>query len=462
MPDEVKEELEVKAVTEGRMLSAKDLKTKEYVPMAILSFQDFEAYKVAEDAAEAIQEDTGIFMQLVQNNLWSDTVGDKRKALLSLVDEYSKRLGTDAKTKEVTAEEEKEDHPFLLVKEANGQYRWFAIYSNNLRDDDNPPEIISAKSHRTFTDMAMKGEVPMPELWQWHIPGSRWGVADSLFYGDDGFALATGLVDPGKEVVAEAMQATKEKVLVSHGMPRPYIVRNALDPSVIDFHITKEISTLPGDRAANKLTGFSLSGFKEKGMLNFDERRSWLKNKGYTDDEIAQIETNLATKALDGEGRDNKENTPAVVAETVVAEVVETPAVQAAAVTPVAEEETEVKGLAGEMNVKELLDAISAVIKPVADQVKSLTSELATMKQTQAILSAELQVKARQMVAETPKLSMAELLASSVFGTQAIVDGRTALAKDGPVQKEVADVIPDVSGISFINGLYHTAMTQAQ
>lgn len=433
------------------VVDAKDLKTKEYVPMAVLSFGDFEAYKMANDAAEAIAEDTQIFMQLVRNNLYSDVVTNKKKALLGLVSEYSQRLGSD--TKEVT-EEEKEDRPFLLVKEADGQYRWFAIYSNNLRDDDNPPEIISAKSHRAFTDMAMKGEVPMPELWQWHIPGSRYGVADSLYYGDDGFALATGLVDHGKEHIAEAVK--EMSVLVSHGMPRKHLLRNPDDPSVIDFHITKEISTLPSTRAANKLTGFSIMN-KEITMLD-QARRDWLKNAGYKEEEITQIEGALSTKALDSSGLESKE-TPET--EVVAAAVVETPVVEAAA-TPATEEVTEVKGLTGELNVKELLDAITAVVKPLADQVKSLTAEVTTLKANQSVALAELAVKARQMVAETPKMSMAELLANGVFGASAALDGRTALAKDGPAQKEVTDQVPDVSGVPFINQLVHQSYNKVQ
>lgn len=436
------------------VVEAKDMKTKEYVPMGILSFKDFDSYKTANDAAKAVAEDTETFMQLVYNNLYSDTVTDKRSALLGLVNEYGTRLGSDSVSKEVTQDpEQKEDHPFLLVKEANGQYRWFAIYSNNLRDDDYPPEIISAKSHRTFTELATKGLVPMPELWQWHLPGTRWGVADSLFYGDDGFALATGLVDPGKEHVAEAMQATKE-VLVSHGMPRRTILRNPDDPSVIDFHITKEISTLPGHRAANKLTGFALMNYKEQSMLD-EARRSWLKSAGYKDEEIAHIESSLATKAADAAERESKEATEATT--EVATEAVETSIVAPAeTATPVAEETTPEQT----MNVKELIEAVSAVIKPLSDQVVALTQEVAKVKEAQTTQAAELNVKARQMVAETPQMSMRELLAVGVFGQQAVVDGRSALAKDAPVQKEANDGVADVTGIPFINQLFTNALAK--
>jgi hypothetical protein len=430
-----------------------DLETKEYVPSGILSWGDWEAYQKASDAAEEIQEATSVFMQLVYNNLWCGEVMDKRKALVSLVNDYALHLDPKAATKEV-AEPEDEGKPFLLVKEANGQYRWFAIYSNNLRDDDYPAEIIATKSHKTFTEMAMKGEVPMPELWQWHIPGSRWGIADSLYFGDDGFALATGLVDHGKEAVAEAMLETKETVLVSHGMPKKFIVRDQNDPTVINFHITKEISTLPGNRAANKLTGFSLMT-KESDMLD-NKRREWLATHGYDADAIKSIEEALQTKGTEGQGRESKEATPAPEPEKTVTPVAQTPVAEADKPV-VKEDKAEEPG--SPMQLKELLDAVVGVLRPLAERMGALEATVKELSTAQAGQADVLANKAKKMIDETPALSLKELMAMAVFGPESRVDGRSVLANDKPVEKD-ANLPPNtggVTGISFLDALIQTS-----
>lgn len=427
--------------------------TKEYVPMSILSFDDWDAYEMAEDAAEVIQEETSVFMQLVYNNLYCGDIADKRKALVSLVNAYAQRLDPTAKKDN---ERELSKKPFMLIKEANGQYRWFAIYSNKFRDNDNPAEIISEKSHRTFTEMAMKGEVPMPELWQWHIPGSRWGVADSLYFGDDGFALATGLVDHGKEKVADAMMNTKETVLVSHGMPTKYLVRDGDDPTVINFHITKEISTLPGQRAANKLTGFSLLT-KENDEMKLDQARTeWLKSMGYGEDEISRISENLSTKAADAATLESKEETKAEV--EVVAAAVEVPVVEETKTEVVAEKSAEVAS----MNVKEVVEAVAEIIKPFAARLDRFDVALAALAQNQANQAGQMADKAATMIEETPALSLKELMSMAVFGQSAAVDGRSALAKDAPVEKEAKMPGEMITGISFLDQLIRNSQVKAQ
>ena len=67
----------------------------------------------------------------------------------------------------------------------------------------------------------------LPELWLWHTPKWRLGEADWLAYDDSGFALASGTIDRGKEIVAE--QIAKQKlvgeralyVLLDHTGERP-------------------------------------------------------------------------------------------------------------------------------------------------------------------------------------------------------------------------------------------------
>ena len=133
------------------------------------------------------------------------------------------------------------------------------FYSNNTLDGDPiEPNLFKAMSHYAFAELANSGVLPMPEAWVWHMPGSRWGVADHLMVleGDDGFVLplALGVVDPGMEPIAEQLQK-ESNLLVSHGTPRSMVLYDKADPRMIDFAPTVEISALPGKRAANKLTG---------------------------------------------------------------------------------------------------------------------------------------------------------------------------------------------------------------
>lgn len=150
----------------------------------------------------------------------------------------------------------KEKGNFLIWKEKDGRYRWFAIFSNNYRDDDSPPEILAAGAHEDFVKAVDAGEWPYPELWHWHVPGSRWGVSDWLGF-EGNFAMASGMVDKDCGAEAEAV-AAMEDLGVSHGMPRKEIERSDEDPTVITRYRSIEISVLPSSAAANSLTGFSV------------------------------------------------------------------------------------------------------------------------------------------------------------------------------------------------------------
>lgn len=138
----------------------------------------------------------------------------------------------------------------------DGKWHWYAIYSNNFRDRDSPPEIISEKSHKTFVGLVEQNLVSPPELWHWHLPGTKWGTTEIVGY-ENGFAWAAGIVDEGHEKEAESL-SKQDDIKVSHGMPSRFIKRRTDDNTVIDFHITSEISPLPDWAAANEHTGFSI------------------------------------------------------------------------------------------------------------------------------------------------------------------------------------------------------------
>lgn len=137
--------------------------------------------------------------------------------------------------------------------------RWLAQYSNNIRDDDDPPEILSAESHRRFVYMVDKGIVPYPELWLWHIKEWAIGTSDWLAVDEKGpivFAVASGYFYDHAKEVAVAL-AGIEDIALSHGMYPDLIERGDADPTVITGYVDREITLLPRWSAANKFTAYA-------------------------------------------------------------------------------------------------------------------------------------------------------------------------------------------------------------
>jgi len=177
-----------------------------------------------------------------------------------LVNRVKDALGVTA-VKETT---EQDTSGLMLWKEADGQYHWIARYSNNFRDEDNPPEIIAARSHRRFVDLVDTKQVDPPELWLWHIEDWKWGTkqvdppelwlwhiedwkwgqAEWVAWDDAGFALAGGTVDKGKEPLAEALAALPPDALrVSHGMPKDSIKRDDDDSTITTMTLRSSWNT---------------------------------------------------------------------------------------------------------------------------------------------------------------------------------------------------------------------------
>ena len=194
---------------------------------------------------------------------------------------------------------------------STGRYKWLAIYSNNIRDEDNPPEIIASKSHKRFVDLVDKGQADLPELWLWHVPEWKWGQATAVAYDDSGFAVAMGDVDEGCEPIAE-WHKERDDQLVSHGMPKPTVKRDPEDNSIITEHITREISPLFDWAAANKHTGFNvlmkeLDMDEQKGVPEH-KREEFIKN-GLPAEVLDTLEEKNSAKAKETTDLEKKEET---------------------------------------------------------------------------------------------------------------------------------------------------------
>jgi len=403
------------------------------------SFQDLDAERDAEEKAQDVYALTGDFNALVYNVMSNPDIADKAVAVSSLASEFGRRLNQAAKEKEEKSKsiptrikealagllpgeddgaESDDGSGFTLWKEQDGRYRWLAVFSNNYRDDDSPPEILSKAAHREFVDAVDAGEWPMPELWFWHIKGTRFGVTDLLAFDDDtGFTVAMGNIDPGREHAAEYV-AKQDDWMVSHGMPPEEIERDVEDQSIITRYRSQEISPLPAEAAANKLTWFIS---KEEGMAIPEHKREELANAGFDVDELdKKLEDGQAQ--AETQARESKEVEPVEAAEK-----------DADADVTAAETETE-EPQATEpqaLTVTDIAAAFQTAIAPVLerlDEVEGRFKELAEAKESEP--------EPEPMSEMTPAASLAALMASVVIGEEkARVDGRKA-RYDAPKETE--------------------------
>jgi len=299
---------------------------------------------------------------------------------------------------------------FFVLKDTNDKYRWFTAYSNNYRDDDNPPEILTEASHRAFVKSVDEGVFPMPELWLWHYEHAV-GDADWIDFTDGGLALASGTFRKGYEETAEKLANYDEPLLVSHGMPTQYLVRDRDDPSIIWFHVTKEISPLPAWAAANKLTGFVVLK-KEIDMPISGDKQTFLRETlpaGLFDELNTAVEE-AEGKAVEG-GRESKE-------------VDEAEAGTDNKETPEAEEPQYV-------TATEIANSLGEVLGPLIKGIKAMTERIGDLEATVK----ELKVADEDRLKETtPRSSLSELLAGQFTADAQVKEGAD---NTGPVETPV-------------------------
>jgi hypothetical protein len=319
------------------------------------------------------------------------------------------------------------DTGLMLWKEADGIYHWLARYSNNFRDEDNPPEIISAKSHQRFVELVDRGEADLPELWLWHVKDWKWGTTDWVAWDDAGFAVAGGTVDKGKEPLAEALaEVDTDQLRVSHGMPKKSITRDPDDDTIIVEHITREISPLPAWAAANSMTGFIMSK-EAKDMAIPDEKLTELREEwNLSDDILDTLQAANAAEAEEGKqaGIEQKEKSEDEEPAEVKAEVEPEPPVVSEA-EPEPEPEAEPGVTRAEM--QEALEAIGQAITALSGQIKEIGQQVTEVEETKTVEEAA---------------TLSEIFQRAIGHEDARVDGRTKVAKDRP-----AETKPDRPGV---------------
>jgi hypothetical protein len=384
---------------------------------------------------------------------WKSQIDSKGppQAKKGLLETLKEKIGLNPAN---TGETSPDGRMFMAFKDKNDQWSWIARYSNNFRDRDNPPEIISDKSHRRFVELVEKGLAPYPELWLWHVKDWKVGRATWIAYDDAGFAMAAGVFNPGCEQVAEWLSKQTD-FAVSHGMPTQFIMRDYEDPSVIVGHVTREISPLPASFAANELTQFY--AFKEEPTMAIpqEKKKTLVDMFGLPEDVLAKIEaTNQedASKAAES-GIESKEKTDAQPP----AETTETKVDTATPVEPGdAKPEVESPEDAAPSR-KEVAEAITALVVPYMKKLDGLIDTVGKLEKQLESVKGQAETLQGTLVKDSSQASLMSMLLGSAVGDPANkVSDSDALANQKP--KETVPAVEQRTGIPFIDQM----LSQAQ
>lgn len=404
-----------------------------YVPWGVTSFADLEAAREAQEAGKEARKLTSAFSQIASNIMGSMDISNKAQALTRLANEFTSKIGQTIRGKEAPETKSLTPPPplsqpeggttpspaggggnSLLIWKENDTYKWVAAYSNNYRDEDNPPEIISAQSHKEFDQALEKGDWPMPEAWLWHIPYPVGQATVHAFDEGTGFTLSAGEFYPGMDWAAEGV-ISAEWNEVSHGMPSGEIERDEKDNSIITRHRTREISFLPKGKAANKLA-FSIISKETDMALPAHKRPEFV--AAFGEERVAEMEKTLEAKAGQAKeaGIEQKEQG-------------EQAAAPEATPTPEAQQQPQQAAVDPQALAQAITTAVTTLLAPVVEEIKSLQAEVKELKKTDA-------EKVAEKAAATPAASLEALVLESIFSKATQVDGRESLAKSKPKETQ--------------------------
>lgn len=177
--------------------------------------------------------------------------------------------------------------PFRIEKTLDG-YRTYYIYSNNFKDAHH--QIISEAAHKEYVAWVDQTKL-YPEQHLWHAgPLSRFGSIDCIDY-VDGFMFATGMVDPDKHHIAEALKEKQDELATSHGF------YGLIEPKsqVYNLYRVFEIGPLPVGAEANKWTSVGVDLVHKENTMPFTPaKKTFLKDIAkLSDDQITAMETSL-------------------------------------------------------------------------------------------------------------------------------------------------------------------------
>jgi len=337
---------------------------------------------------------------------------------------------------------------FQTWKSKDG-YLWFAMWSNKYRDRDYPPEILSQAAHLDFVKSVNDGLWPYPELWLYHIPGSAFGDATYVDYDEvNGIAIAGGTIRPGMEAVAEALNSSPAKLLVSHGMDRKETRRDDDDPTVLTRFRSREFSPLPDYAAANELTGFVIGGNMEI-QKTVKERIAAI--FGAKAEEIAELldVTGTEAKELDLESKSQEDEEVKTDTEDKAKVEPKEEAKTPDPVDPPVKTDDKSDEHVARKEIEEAITRLSELVgstnATMDTAVKSISESIQTLLTRVSALEDSDEKKIAELAATTTRASYTSLIdivnGSSIGNKDTKVDGRSALARDVPKETVVKDSI---------------------
>lgn len=310
------------------------------------------------------------------------------------------------------------DSAVKILKNKAGRYVFIGRYSNNFRDNDGVPEIITKDAHRDYAKRVTEGLAPLPELWLYHDDSTRIGKATHVRFDEidgKGFAMVFGLFDKDKEYIADALMQSDKSLAMSHGYGRNPVIRDRYDKTLITKYTSHEVSIVAPEHAANKLTTFNI-GVKKM-----------IENKESIADALGIEVSHLDTLEA-GNGK----------AAVLAGEVIESKTVS----MPETKTESEVKAESQEAQLAEVLSVLVDEIKGLKNQLATVTQKVESQDAILEKIATPMDAQIAQAASEIAPVSLKAVMAraqglgglslSAVGREETKVDGRQLYGKDEP------------------------------
>lgn len=200
---------------------------------------------------EVVTEVVEALAETVGENI-ADMGGMMIETMQSYPKEQKPNLLQRAKNALFGSDNSSADDAFSVFKGTDGKFYWIARHTNAYEDRDH--EILAEKAHEDYIRRLDMKLVPMPELWAWHMKGSRHGQADTVF-GIGKIVVSIGHFDdtPEAQKALGYYRKNAKNIKLSHGFTAPIW---AFKDGVYSVYNTFEISTLPDGAESNPFTSF--------------------------------------------------------------------------------------------------------------------------------------------------------------------------------------------------------------
>lgn len=154
--------------------------------------------------------------------------------------------------------------------------KWVSFYTNNF--EDKAGEIFTEAAHDQYISWLDQGVIPYPELWYWHLPGTKHGQAEWIDRVGH-VMIAAGSFDdtPMADVFRKEYETHPHNTSHTFGYPK-----DARQDGVYHAYFTVEISPLPVGKEANWFTPFmevkAMASEEKKSALVQMFGKEWAEN----------------------------------------------------------------------------------------------------------------------------------------------------------------------------------------